>query len=91
MDDFLRVEDTGIGLSEMEQLFNPFHQGQRFGGGSGLGLYSLAKRIDALRGQYGVQRMRDGHEDSLFWSLVAYCRSAGACHCQHRKCQKRGR
>eukprot|EP01033_Poteriospumella_lacustris_P021979 gene21979-16429_t len=46
------VIDTGIGISEeaMKTLFNPFKQTQRLAGGTGLGLYSLAKRIEALKG-----------------------------------------
>jgi signal transduction histidine kinase len=45
------VEDTGIGVSEeaMKNLFNPFKQAQRLAGGTGLGLYSLAKRMDIER------------------------------------------
>ncbi len=57
---FLRVEvqDTGIGLSDeaMQSLFNPFKQAQRLAGGTGLGLFSLAKRVEALQGTYGVMR-----------------------------------
>jgi signal transduction histidine kinase len=46
------VEDTGIGIPDdvKPNLFQPFAQAQRFAGGTGLGLYSLAKRIDALDG-----------------------------------------
>lgn len=48
------VEDTGIGIPDdvKPNLFQPFAQAQRFAGGTGLGLYSLAKRIDALDGTH---------------------------------------
>jgi hypothetical protein len=41
---------TGIGISEdaRERLFQPFKQAQRRTGGTGLGLYSLLKRMEAL-------------------------------------------
>ncbi len=50
------VSDHGIGLSDemMGNLFKPFKQAQRLAGGTGLGLYSLAKRIDAIGGFYGA-------------------------------------
>jgi hypothetical protein len=50
------VSDHGIGLSDeaMSNLFKPFKQAQRLAGGTGLGLYSLAKRIDAIGGFYGA-------------------------------------
>ena len=42
------VEDSGIGVPEEVRgnLFQPFKQTQRMAGGTGLGLYSLKKRID---------------------------------------------
>ena len=60
------VEDTGIGLSEeaMKNLFNPFKQAQRLAGGTGLGLYSLAKRMEALKGRYGSSCERGWEEAS---------------------------
>ncbi len=73
---FLRieVEDTGIGMSEesMASLFSPFKQTQRLAGGTGLGLYSLSKRLEALHGHYGVTHRRDGQQGSLFWFAVPY-------------------
>lgn len=50
----ITVEDTGIGIPDdvKRNLFQPFAQAQRFAGGTGLGLYSLAKRIDALEGSF---------------------------------------
>ncbi len=68
------IEDTGIGMSDeaMASLFNPFQQTQRYAGGTGLGLFSLAKRIDALHGYYGVKRRRDGEQGSLFWFMIPY-------------------
>ncbi len=68
------IEDTGIGLSEeaIKSLFNPFKQAQRLAGGTGLGLYSLAKRMKALHGSYGVRKRKDGKQGSLFWFTVPY-------------------
>jgi CheY-like chemotaxis protein len=73
---FLRfeVQDSGVGLSEeaMQTLFNPFKQAQRLAGGTGLGLFSLAKRVEALHGQYGVRLRPDGAQGSVFWFTIPY-------------------
>lgn len=68
------VEDNGIGVPEelMSSLFSPFKQTQRLAGGTGLGLYSLAKRIEALSGTYGVMKRLDGRSGSLFWFTIPY-------------------
>jgi CheY-like chemotaxis protein len=70
----VEVEDTGIGLSEtaMNHLFSPFHQAQRLAGGTGLGLYSLSQRMEALNGFYGVENRRDGRQGSMFWFAFPY-------------------
>eukprot|EP01031_Cornospumella_fuschlensis_P027421 gene27421-33121_t len=70
----IEIEDHGIGLSDeaMASLFSPFRQAQRLAGGTGLGLFSLAKRIEALEGFCGVKRRRDGLEGSLFWFSIPY-------------------
>jgi CheY-like chemotaxis protein len=68
------VEDMGIGISDdaMESLFQPFKQAQRLTGGTGLGLYSLAKRVEAMHGLYGVSKRHDGQKGSLFWFAIPY-------------------
>eukprot|EP01040_Poterioochromonas_malhamensis_P027190 gene27190-biopygen3795 len=68
------VIDSGIGVpaDAMNTLFNPFKQTQRLAGGTGLGLYSLAKRIEALRGKYGVHQRVDGKQGSVFWFTIPY-------------------
>jgi two-component system sensor histidine kinase/response regulator len=68
------VEDQGIGMSQQSKadLFQPFQQTMRLAGGTGLGLYSLAKRIDALGGQFGVAGRDDGAAGSQFWFSIPY-------------------
>jgi CheY-like chemotaxis protein len=56
----------------MITLFAPFKQAQRLAGGTGLGLFSLAKRVEALHGQYGVQQRPDGAQGSMFWFAIPY-------------------
>eukprot|EP01031_Cornospumella_fuschlensis_P026913 gene26913-32522_t len=68
------VEDEGIGMTDeaSENLFNPFQQNQRLAGGTGLGLFSLSKRTEALNGSCGVQKRRDQKQGSLFWFTIRY-------------------
>jgi signal transduction histidine kinase/CheY-like chemotaxis protein len=68
------VSDEGIGMSEesMRTLFSPFRQNQRLAGGTGLGLYSLAKRIETLKGSYGVRKRDDGKQGSCFYFTFPY-------------------
>ena len=68
------IKDCGIGvpLELRDSLFNPFKQTQRLAGGTGLGLYSLAKRIEALSGECGVKDRIDGKDGSIFWFSVPY-------------------
>ena len=70
----MAVEDEGIGVSDSmaELLFQPFQQAMRLAGGTGLGLYSLAKRVEALHGEYGVMGRGDGKQGSQFWFSVPY-------------------
>lgn len=68
------VEDHGVGIAdEMKpSLFGAFTRAQRHAGGTGLGLYSLAQRVEALNGSYGVSNRRDGQPGSLFWFAIPY-------------------
>jgi signal transduction histidine kinase/CheY-like chemotaxis protein len=68
------VEDRGIGISKAmrRSLFQPFKQAQRMAGGTGLGLYSLSKRIEALEGSCGVSSRSDGEQGSMFWFAFPY-------------------
>ena len=70
----VEVQDTGIGISQevMDELFSPFKQAQRLAGGTGLGLYSLAQRVEALNGTYGVRARSDGKRGSMFWFTIPY-------------------
>jgi len=45
---------------------------QRTTGGTGIGLYSLSKRIEALNGTYGVGERKDGQHGSVFWFAIPY-------------------
>ena len=68
------VEDTGIGIAEeaRKNLFQPFKQAQRMAGGTGLGLYSLSKRVEALGGSNGISDRTDGKQGSMFWFTFPY-------------------
>jgi hypothetical protein len=68
------VTDSGIGVSPeaRSKLFQPFQQAQRMAGGSGLGLFSLSKRIAALGGRCGVDPRADGARGSSFWFEFPY-------------------
>lgn len=70
----VEIEDSGIGLSHeaKAKLFAPFQQAQRRAGGTGLGLFSLAKRIEALGGEYGVVDRRDGQCGCCFFFAFPY-------------------
>eukprot|EP00599_Poterioochromonas_sp_BG-1_P002176 CAMPEP_0173142420 /NCGR_PEP_ID=MMETSP1105-20130129/6076_1 /TAXON_ID=2985 /ORGANISM="Ochromonas sp., Strain BG-1" /LENGTH=638 /DNA_ID=CAMNT_0014055805 /DNA_START=276 /DNA_END=2192 /DNA_ORIENTATION=- len=67
------IKDCGVGLSQYEltTFFNPFKQ-KRLSGGTGLGLYSLAKRVEALGGQFGVHPREDGLSGSVIWFAFPY-------------------
>jgi CheY-like chemotaxis protein/signal transduction histidine kinase len=68
------VEDTGEWLTSEKKrsLFKPVKQAERSTGGTGLGLFALAKRVDALGGRYGVRGRRDKGIGSLFWFSIPY-------------------
>ena len=68
------VEDRGVGVpaEARSSLFQPYGQAQRRTGGTGLGLFSMFKRIEALGGKCGVSSRKDGAEGSLFWFTVPY-------------------
>ena len=69
----ISVEDNGVGISEeaRRNLFQP-NQGLRATGGTGLGLYSLSKRVEALCGASGVSSRADGNHGSNFWFTFPY-------------------
>lgn len=68
------VVDSGIGVSPeaAKHLFHPFQQTQRLAGGTGLGLYSLALRIEVLRGFFGVEARVDELPGSNFWFSIPF-------------------
>eukprot|EP00981_Chlorochromonas_danica_P005753 scaffold1187_cov181-Ochromonas_danica.AAC.17 len=70
----IEVEDHGIGVAAdiRSSLFEPFCSKQRQAGGTGLGLYSLARRMEALKGYCGVRDRYDGETGSVFWFAFPY-------------------
>jgi signal transduction histidine kinase/DNA-binding NarL/FixJ family response regulator len=68
------VEDSGIGIPDdkKKELFRPFKQAQRRAGGTGLGLYSLAKRVESLGGSCGISNRHDGKQGARFWFTIPY-------------------
>jgi CheY-like chemotaxis protein/signal transduction histidine kinase len=68
------VEDSGIGINDdqKKELFRPFKQAQRRAGGTGLGLYSLAKRVESLGGSCGISNRHDGKQGARFWFTIPY-------------------
>jgi len=72
----IEIEDFGKGLSKeaKNKLFQPFNQDIHQSGGSstGLGLFSLARRIDALEGKYGVLNRKDNQNGCRFWFSIPY-------------------
>mmetsp|Transcript_34227 Transcript_34227/g.63874 ORF Transcript_34227/g.63874 Transcript_34227/m.63874 type:complete len:725 (+) Transcript_34227:93-2267(+) len=70
----VEVEDSGIGLSDAQKdkLFQPFKQAQSRAGGTGLGLFSMLKRVAALGGTCGVRDRPDGQAGSIFWFKFPY-------------------
>lgn len=72
----IEIEDHGKGLSKeaKNKLFQPFNQDihQRGGSSTGLGLFSLARRIDALDGKYGVLDRKDNQNGCRFWFTIPY-------------------
>ena len=76
--DFIRisVQDSGIGVSaeSKELLFKKYSKVQSMAVGStGLGLYSLLNRCEAIGGSCGVNDREDKKQGSLFWFTFPYC------------------
>jgi CheY-like chemotaxis protein len=70
----IEVEDTGIGVSpeSVHKLFRPFGNIQQGAGGTGLGLFSLAKRTEVLEGRCGMHKRGDGASGCCFWFNFPY-------------------
>jgi CheY-like chemotaxis protein len=70
----VEVLDEGIGISEEMQrtLFKPFKQAMRRAGGTGLGIYSLSKRVESLGGKSGVSSRSDSKSGARFWFTLPY-------------------
>lgn len=71
----IEVEDNGVGVPEhlRGMMFEEeFCHLQRLSGGTGLGLYALARRCEALGGKYGISNRMDGRQGSVFWFSIPY-------------------
>ncbi len=75
----IEIEDSGIGIApeKLQTLFKPFSQAQRCAGGTGLGLFSLSKRVESLGGACGVEshhcvKQTTGVSGSKFWFTIPY-------------------
>ena len=70
----IEVEDSGIGLTDTQKqdLFQPFKQAQSRAGGTGLGLFSLLKRVASLGGECGVKDRPNHQTGSIFWFSFPY-------------------
>ena len=71
----ITVEDNGVGIhvDARPKLFEQISQVQRLSvGGSGLGLYSLSKRSQAIGGSCGEDDRIDGQQGSSFWFELPY-------------------
>ena len=76
----ITVEDNGTGISEemKSKIFKQAFQGERQSvGGTGLGLFCLSKRSEAVGGSCGVDNRADGQQGSSFWFEFPY--QPGAC------------
>jgi CheY-like chemotaxis protein/signal transduction histidine kinase len=69
-----QIIDSGIGISKEKQaeLFQPFQQAQNMAGGTGLGLYSMSKRVNAIGGTCGVRDRADRQQGTCFWFTLPY-------------------
>lgn len=70
------VEDMGIGVTvdAARTIFthDPIDRSLTAGGGAGLGLYTLAKRVDTIGGVYGLSMRPDKLCGSVFWFAIPY-------------------
>mmetsp|Transcript_3975 Transcript_3975/g.9060 ORF Transcript_3975/g.9060 Transcript_3975/m.9060 type:complete len:363 (+) Transcript_3975:1163-2251(+) len=68
----VKVADTGIGIEpdQRKNLFAAFSQLQDFAGGTGLGLYSVLKKVNVLGGACGVDS--NTPKGSIFWFRIPY-------------------
>lgn len=68
----LEVADTGIGVPQekMATLFKPFVQLQTTAGGTGLGLVTVASKVTALKGTYGIKA--NTPQGVIFWVRLPY-------------------
>lgn len=73
-DILVEVEDSGIGVEpdRRESIFRPFGLDCRHTGGTGLGLYTLSKRMEVILGECGTRSRRDGSSGSCFWFSFPY-------------------
>jgi len=81
---FFEVSDDGMGVNaeNAHLLFTPFAEFHRGGGGTGLGLFSVKHRAEALGGEVGyinrAEKKNGGSPGSLFWFSIPFIPPATA-------------
>eukprot|EP00981_Chlorochromonas_danica_P014267 scaffold7649_cov165-Ochromonas_danica.AAC.7 len=77
------VLDSGEIIRDNRQLrsvFSPKPASSRYSGGTGLGLYSLEKRMEALGGKCGARKREDRDHGCVFWfAIPLHLALAGLC------------
>jgi signal transduction histidine kinase/ActR/RegA family two-component response regulator len=65
-------DGAGVSASKRKSIFQPVDQASRLMGGTGLGLYALNQRVEALGGLCGVRDREDRKSGACFWFSIPY-------------------
>ncbi len=74
---FLQIEvadfsTTTLSEKDIQMFFSDPQQLQRMAGGTGIGLYTLARRLEALQGYWGASKQKDGLNGNIFWFAIPF-------------------